>query len=222
MSDWIKRRSYIRTAVRMIYAKSRSACVSWIRPNGFYACLCISMHICVCAYQPYSDSLSQDDYSLSVFFPLYASTQLKTASKINWHQKLKCLNRLHTFSITTPFPCTGRLDLAIQINSLLGKEFEMVIQWILSFSFSSITIRLFLCGPCRAPAVQASPRCLPWCLLLQQLPPYFLLLIWGSFFCCRHPLMTLRHRNISLLCNPEQRACANQAPTVLTHFYKVR
>lgn len=179
-----------------------------------------------------SPTLTHCHKMMSVFSTLCINTIKKTASKINWQQKLykhygkknfmlKCFNRLHTFSITTPFPCTGRLDLAIQISSLLGKEFEMVIQWVLSFSFSSITIRLFLCGPYRAPAVQAGPLCLPWCLVLQQLPPYFLLLIWERFL-SRHPLMILRHRNISLLCNPVQRVCANQTQTVLTHFYKVR
>lgn len=100
-------------------------------------------------------------------------------------------------------PCKGRLDLAVHLSSILGKEFEMVIQWILSFSFSSLTIRLFLCVLSRAPAVRAALQCLLWCLVLQQLPPYFLLLI--CFFCffvfCSNPLMILRHRDMSLLCN---------------------
>ncbi len=105
MSDWIKRRSYIRTAVRMIYAKSRSACVSWIRPNGFYACLCISMHICVCAYQPYSDSLiTRWLFTQCVFSTLCINTikdrkQNKLTPETQVPQPSPHILHYHTFSL---------------------------------------------------------------------------------------------------------------------------
>jgi len=35
------------------------------------------------------------------------------------------VKQLHNHYST--FPCTGRLDLAVQLSSILGKEFEMVI-----------------------------------------------------------------------------------------------
>ncbi len=221
MSDWIKRRSYIRTAVRMIYAKSCSACFM----NTAQWVLCMFLHIyahmCVCVSALLWLTVTRWLFTQCVFSTLCINTikdrkQNKLTPETQVPQPSPHILHYHTFSLHREAGL-GHSDKLIS-----GKRVWNGNSVNLSFSFSSITIRLFLCGPCRAPAVQAGPRCLPWCLLLQQLPPYFLLLIWGSFFSCRHPLMILRHRNISLLCNPEQRACANQAPTVLTHFYKVR
>lgn len=107
-------------------------------------------------------------------------------------------------------PCTGRPDLAVHLSSFLGKEFEMVIRWILSFSFSSLTLRLFLCVPSRAPAVRAGLQCLPWCLVLQQLPPYFLLLICFVFL--QESTNDPQAQRYVLVVQP----CANQTHTVLT------
>lgn len=92
---------------------------------------------------------------------------MKISRKVRFHAEVFLLNLQFKNLTQTPalhystFPSTGRSDLAVQLSSILGKEFEMVIQWILSFSFSSLTIRLLLCVPSRAPAVRAGLQCLP-------------------------------------------------------------
>lgn len=157
--------------------------------------LCTSLHIyahvCVCVSAQLWLTVTRWLFTQCIFSTLCINTIKKAASKINWQQNLKSLNRLHIFSITTPFSLHKEAGLGHSDILTSGKRVwngnSVNAKFIfLFYNNKTLSVRAMQSSSCAGRSA-VPPMMLGVATAATVLPVTDL----GEFF-CRHPLMILR------------------------------